>query len=176
MHPKPARYTRPRRCAVAFSLCLAAAPAVVAQEAIEEQWQVTDEAKDPLHESPVQARASIYRGDHLLAVRCHRDGERQWESLVFSATWFLQPKANPVFSFQVDALAPLEVTFERLTAYHFKALSPPPELLVALTEGAELTISGPDYEGEARVVPLNGSREALDGAFSVCGYAMPTGG
>ena len=162
--------------AAAFLLLTSTPAALLAAEAVQQQWSAADETSDPLHDSPIQARASIYRGDHLLAVRCHRDGTRQWESLVFSATWFLQPKANPVFTLQVDDQAPVEVTFERLADYHFKATSPPPGLLRALTEGANLTIGGPDFEGEARVIPLEGSREALEAAFAYCGYALPTGG
>ncbi|HKY94225.1 MAG TPA: hypothetical protein VJL84_02925 [Kiloniellales bacterium] len=152
-----------------FCLFLAAAlPAPAAD--MEESWTFIDETAAA--ESPLgrQARAAIYRGDLLVALRCHDDGSRRWESFLVGATWFLQPKAHPIFELSVDAGPPVALEFQRETSFRFALINPPRELIQALGAGSQLTIGGPDFDGGPRTIPLKGSKEAIDGAFALCGY------
>lgn len=157
------------RAVVLLLACLPAAPAVAAP-AVEESWSYADEATAAETPGGRQARASIYRGDHLVALRCHSDGQRQWETLVVGATWFHHPKAHLVFELSVDKGQAVVLEFQRETDYRFTVLNPPRPLLRQLGEGSTLAIGGPDFAGEPVQVPLKGSREALDGAFGLCGY------
>jgi len=146
-----------------------AAPALAAPP-IEDSWSYADEAAAAESPGGRQARASIYRGDHLVALRCHSDGQRQWETLVVGATWFHHPKAHLVFELTVDGGEPLVLEFQRETDYRFSVLNPPRPLLRQMGEGTELKIGGPDFAGAPVAVPLKGSRDALVGAFGFCGY------
>ncbi len=136
---------------------------------IEVRWEMVDETGADFAVSERQARASIYRGDHLLALRCHSDRGRSWMTLVFSATWFVRPKEHPRFSLTIDNRKGRELFFERETDYRFVATNPPSELLEQLAEGSEAKIAGPDYEGNPVALPLTGSRDAIEGALSLCG-------
>lgn len=137
---------------------------------IEESWSAIDETAEARAAGGRQARASIYRGDHLVALRCHRDGERRWESLVVGATWFLHPKSHLTFELSVDEATSVMIEFERETDYRFAATNPPRELIEALSAGNELTIGGPDFDGRPVAIPLKGSRDAIEEAFAYCGY------
>ena len=169
---------RMRKAAALLAILLAATalPVARAEEEkkdppppIEESWNAVDET--PEAEAPArQARASIYRGDHLVALRCHREGDRNWESLVFGATWFLRPKSHLTFELSVDGGEALVVEFQRETDYRFSTTNPPRQLIEALGGGNALTIGGPDFDGTPVVVPLKGSRVALEQAFDYCGY------
>lgn len=154
------------------ALWLLLASAAAAGE-VDRQWRMVDESGQPLAVAERQARASIYRGNHLLALRCHSDGARRWTSLVFSATWFVRPKEHPRFSLAVDEGEAVELDFERETDYRFVALDPPRPLLDALAAGREVTVAGPDYEGRPVALPLDGSRSAIDRAFELCGIQPP---
>lgn len=162
----------PFSCALALALLLL--PAAAQATEIEERWSATDEQATLEPPGGRQARASIYRGDHLLAVRCHDDGEERWESLLFGATWFGHPRAQLVFDFSVDGKAPISLSFERETDYRFVG-RPSGELLNELMSGSSVTIAGPDFVGKPVEVPLDGSRDALTEAFAFCGYALPEG-
>ena len=152
-----------------LSLLLAAAlPALAAD--MEESWTYFDESAAAESPQGRQARAAIYRGDLLVALRCHDDGLRRWESFLVGATWFLQPKAHLTFELSVDAGPPLVLEFQRETNFRFALINPPRELIEALGTGTELTIGGADFDGGARSVPLTGSKDAIDGAFALCGY------
>jgi hypothetical protein len=142
---------------------------------MEESWSFSDESVAAESARGRQARAAIYRGDLLVVLRCHVDGERRWESLLVGATWFLHPKAHLVFELSIDAGAPLVLEFQRETNFRFALVSPPLTLIQALGEGNELTIGGLDFEEGPRSVPLKGSKTAIDGAFGLCGY-HPLGG
>lgn len=137
---------------------------------IEDSWSAVDETAEAETPGARQARASIYRGDHLIALRCHRDGERAWESLVFGATWFLHPKSHLTFALSVDEGEAVMVEFHRETDYRFSTMNPPIRLIEALGGGNALTIGGPDFDGTPVVVPLKGSRSAIEAAFGYCGY------
>lgn len=137
---------------------------------MEESWSFSDETVAAESPRGRQARAAIHRGDLLVALRCHTDGSRRWESLLVGATWFLHPKAHLVFELSVDAGSPQVLEFRRDTNFRFSLLSPPLALIQALGEGSELTIGGPDFDGGPRTVPLKGSKTAIDGAFGLCGY------
>lgn len=137
---------------------------------LEEQWSYVDEGDAAERPGGKQARASIYRGDHLVAVRCYDDGSERWESLLVGATWFGHPKAKLTFTLAVDGQVPVQLEFRRETDYRFAAGDPPRELLRMLMEGSTLTIGGEDFVGDPIAVPLDGSRDALVGAFGVCGY------
>lgn len=137
---------------------------------IEESWSAVDETLEAQPPGGRQGRASIYRGDHLIALRCHRDGERNWESLVFGATWFLHPKSHLIFELSVDEGEVIVVEFHRETDYRFSTTNPPRQLIEALGSGNALTIGGPDFDGTPVVVPLKGSRSAIEQAFGYCGY------
>ncbi|MEQ8652788.1 MAG: hypothetical protein RIC87_10025 [Kiloniellales bacterium] len=132
---------------------------------------MVDETGEDYAAADRQARASIYRGDHMLALRCHSDAERSWLTLVFSATWFVKPKEHPRFSLAVDDQNAQELFFERETDYRFVAADPPRELLERLASGVEAQISGPDFEGSPVALPLDGSRTAIDKALLLCGEA-----
>ncbi len=158
-------------------LCALGSWASVAQgEDVEARWEMVDETGADFAISQRQARASIYRGDHLLALRCHSDDERSWLTLVFSATWFVRPKEHPRFSVTIDNKKGRELAFERETDYRFVAINPPPELLEQLAGGIEAKIAGPDYEGNPVALPLTGSRDAIEGALSLCGIGRLAGG
>jgi len=150
------------------ALLLATPPALAAE--IEQSWNYVDERSAAERPGGLQARASIYRGDHLVAVRCHDDGAQRWESLLFGATWFGHPKAKLTFTLAVDGNEPVELVFRRETDYRFAAGDPPADLLLQLMDGAMLTIGGPDFVGDPVQVPLDGSRDAVAGAFALCGY------
>lgn len=137
---------------------------------MEESWSFSDESAAAESGRERQARAGIYRGDLLVALRCHVDGNRRWESLLVGATWFLHPKAHLVFELSIDAGTPLMLEFHRDTNFRFTLASPPLALIQALGEGSELTIGGPDFTGGPRTVPLKGSKTAIDAAFGACGY------
>lgn len=132
---------------------------------------MVDETGEDYADADRQARASIYRGDHMLALRCHSDAERSWLTLVFSATWFVKPKEHPRFSLAVDDQNAQELFFERETDYRFVAANPPRELLERLASGVQAQISGPDFEGAPVALPLDGSRTAIDKALLLCGEA-----
>ncbi len=151
-------------------LAPAIAPSVVAAASIEQSWSFVDERQAAERPGGSQARASIYRGDHLVAVRCHDDKDERWESLLVGATWFGHPKAKLTFSLTVDDGQPLLLDFRRETDYRFAASDPPKALLAQLMDGSTLTIGGEDFIGDPVVIPLAGSREALTQAFSLCGY------
>jgi len=155
--------------ALVLSLLLAAAlPALAAD--MEESWTYFDESAAAESPQGRQARAAIYRGDLLVALRCHDDGSRRWESFLVGATWFLQPKAHVTFELSVDAGPPLVLEFQRETNFRFALINPPRALIEALGTGTELTIGGADFDGGPRSVPLKGSKDAIDGAFALCGY------
>ena len=149
-------------------LLTAALPALAAD--MEESWTFIDETAAAESPAGRQARAAIYRGDLLVALRCHDDGTRRWESFLVGATWFMQPKAHPTFEFSIDGGAPLMLEFQRETNFRFALINPPQALIDALTTGSELTIGGADFDGGPRSVPLKGSKDAIDGAFALCGY------
>lgn len=157
-----------RRLRFILLLLLLAPPAGAAE--MEESWSFSDESVAAESPRGRQARAAIYRGDLLIALRCHDDGSRRWESLLVGATWFLHPKAHLVFELSIDAGAPLVLEFQRETNFRFALVSPPVTLIQALGEGGELTIGGRDFDGVPRTVPLKGSKTAIDGAFGLCGY------
>lgn len=157
-----------RRLSLVLLLLLLGLPARAAE--MEESWTFSDETAGSESGPGRQARAAIYRGDLLVALRCHVDGERHWESLLVGATWFLHPKAHLVFELTIDAGTPLMLEFHRETNFRFTLASPPLALIQALGEGSELTISGPDFAGGPRTVPLKGSKTAIDAAFGACGY------
>ncbi len=136
---------------------------------IQMRWHMVDETGEDYAAADRQARASIYRGDHMLALRCHRSNERSWLTLVFSATWFVKPKEHPRFSLSIDDREALELFFERETDYRFVSSNPPRALLEELAGGIEARISGPDYEGAPVALPLDGSRQAIDEALVLCG-------
>jgi len=138
---------------------------------IQMRWQMVDETGEDYAASERQARASIYRGDHMLALRCHQNQERSWLTLVFSATWFVKPKEHPRFTLSVDDHQAQELFFERETDYRFVANNPPRELLEELAGGTEAKISGPDFEGTPVQLPLDGSRDAIDEALLLCGQS-----
>jgi len=155
---------------VALLLAALVLPATAARAAeVEESWSYVDERPAAERPGGRQARASIYRGDHLVAVRCYDDGEQRWESLLVGATWFGHPKAKLTFELTVDGQTPITLVFRRETDYRF-AGEPPPQLLRQLMEGSRLTIGGPDFVGDPILLPLTGSRDALAGAFRLCGY------
>lgn len=152
-------------------LCLSLAAALPALAAdMEESWTFIDETAAAESPQGKQARAAIYRGDLLVALRCHDDGSRRWESFLVGATWFLQPKAHVTFELTVDAGPPMVLEFQRETNFRFALINPPRQLIEALSTGSELTIGGSDFDGGARAVPLKGSKDAIDGAFALCGY------
>lgn len=156
--------------AVCLALLLVSGLATLAGAAdIQMRWQMVDETGEDYAAADRQARASIYRGDHMLALRCHRSKERSWLTLVFSATWFVKPKEHPRFSLAIDDQSAQELFFERETDYRFVAANPPRELLERLAGGVEAEISGPDYEGAPVALPLEGSRTAIDKALLLCG-------
>ena len=159
----------PWAAALAVACALVTGPGAVANP-VEESWSYVDESASAGGEGQTQARASIYRGDHLVAVRCHNGDGRQWESLVIGATWFHHPKAHLVFELSVDAGEPLVLEFQRETDYRFSLPNPPAVLIRRMGEGNELAIGGRDFVGGPMVVPLKGSREALAAAFARCGY------
>ncbi|MEO1190585.1 MAG: hypothetical protein AAFY02_02435 [Pseudomonadota bacterium] len=161
-----------------LALCLLlSGPGFAKAAEVEERWRAVDESGSDLAETEQQARASIYRGDHLLAVRCHRQDEETWLTLVFSATWFVRPKEQPRFSVSVDERAPVELSFQRETDYRFAAADPPRRLLEQLAAGSEATVAGPDYEGTPVALPLNGSRRAINQALTLCDLeTMPASG
>jgi len=140
---------------------------------IDASWRMVDESGQEVAISQTQARASIYRGSHLLALRCHSNPGHRWTSLVISATWFVHPKERPRFTIVVDGDEPFELTFQRETDYRFVSLEPPRALLEDLAAGREATIEGPDYEGRPVVLPLRGSRNAIERALSLCGIDPP---
>ena len=152
-----------------LTLLLLIIPAARAAE-VERAWSYVDERNAAERPGGRQARASIYRGDHLVAVRCYDDGSDRWESLLVGATWFGHPKARLSFTLAVDANPPIALEFRRETDYRFAAGDPPQALLRQLMEGSALTIGGPDFVGDPVTVPLSGSRDALGGAFGLCGY------
>lgn len=155
----------------ALLLCLVLASALPALAAdMEESWTYFDETAAAETPEGRQARAAIYRGDLLVALRCHDDGSRRWESFLVGATWFLQPKAHPIFEFSVDGGAPMVLEFQRETNFRFALINPPRALIEALGTGTELTIGGTDFDGGPRSVPLKGSKDAIDAAFALCGY------
>lgn len=143
-------------------------PALAAD--MEESWTFIDETAAAESPRGKQARAAIYRGDLLVALRCHDDGSRRWESFLVGATWFLQPKAHVTFELSVDAGQPMVLEFQRETNFRFALINPPRQLIEALGTGAELSIGGADFDGGPRAVPLKGSKDAIDGAFALCGY------
>ncbi|GAB5469892.1 MAG: hypothetical protein Kilf2KO_29220 [Rhodospirillales bacterium] len=162
-----------RRAVLATAVGLAAlalTPGLAPQAAdIQLRWQTVDETGEDFAEAERQARASIYRGDHLLAVRCHSDAEKSWLTLVFSATWFVRPKERPRLTLSIDEEPGQELSFERETDYRFVAVDPPRRLLEQLASGSEATVAGPDYEGAPVALPLKGSRRAIDEALALCG-------
>jgi len=149
---------------------LVGAPGALAAD-MEESWSFIDESAAAESPHGHQARAAIYRGDLLLALRCYDDGAQRWESFMVGATWFQQPKAHLTFEISVDARDPLVLEFQRETNFRFSLVNPPDGLIAALGEGSQLTIGGPDFDGGPRTVPLKGSRAAIDGAFAICGYS-----
>ena len=153
---------------LAIALPGAGLPALAA--AIDQSWSFVDEQSAAESPGGRQARASIYRGDHLVAVRCHDDHAERWESLLVGATWFGHPKARLTFTLSVDGRPPIELDFRRETDYRFAASDPPKALLQAMMDGSSLTIGGADFVGDPVVVPLSGSRDALTKAFALCGY------
>ena len=165
--PRPGMKTVPLAALLLAALALPA-PATRAAE-VEDSWSYVDERPAAERPGGRQARASIYRGDHLVAVRCYDDGEQRWESLLVGATWFGHPKAKLTFELAVDGQPPITLVFRRETDYRF-AGEPPPQLLRQLMEGSRLTIGGPDFVGDPILLPLTGSRDALAGAFQLCGY------
>ncbi len=162
------------RAGFCTALCLALLMAMgsllpVGAADIQLRWQMVDETGEDFAAADRQARASIYRGDHMLALRCHSNGERSWLTLVFSATWFVKPKERPRFSLSIDQQTAQELFFERETDYRFVAADPPRALLERLAGGVQAEISGPDYEGAPVALPLEGSRTAIDKALLLCG-------
>lgn len=149
-------------------LLLLGLPAGAAE--MEESWSFSDESAAAENPNGRQARAAIHQGDLLVALRCHADGERQWESLLVGATWFLHPKAHLTFELSIDAGPATVLEFHRETNFRFSLVSPPLALIQALGEGSELTIGGPDFDEGPRTVPLKGSKTAIDAAFGLCGY------
>jgi len=137
---------------------------------VEGTWRFVNEGKTEFAEAQQQGRAYIYRGDHMLALRCHHEGEREWLTLLFSATWFIKPEESLALSFSVDGAPPTEIVFTRETDYRFVAGEPPTALLQALADGSYVTVGGKDYEGPEVVMPLKGSRYAMQQAFGICGF------
>jgi len=154
----------------ALLLLLLALALPLAAAEMEESWSFIDETAEAESPQGRQARAGIYRGDLLVALRCYDDGARRWESFMVGATWFLQPKAHLTFELSIDDGTPMVLEFQRETNFRFAMINPPPSLIQALGEGSHLTLGGADFDGGPRSVPLKGSKAAIDGAFALCGY------
>lgn len=166
------RWWAPALLTAALLIAALSAPGGQTRAAVEpqESWSFVDEQAAAESPGGRQARASIHRGDLLVALRCHVDGTRSWRTLLIGATWFVQPKANLYFTLTVDSGEPTLIRFQRETNYRFSAVEPPPEVIRRLMAGNSLTIGGPDFAGDPVTVPLAGSRAAIEGAFAICGY------
>lgn len=153
-----------------FATLLLIAAGTASAAEMEESWSFSDESAAAEDPQGRQARAAIYRGDLLVALRCHDNGSRRWETFLVGATWFLKPKAHLVFELSVDQGDPMMLEFQRETDFRFSLAHPPRALIEALDQGSVLTIGGPDFAEAPRSVPLKGSHDAIVGAFRLCGY------